>query len=55
MSTAKKRTRESVTIEFPDNVVLSGLSGPHQKHFVRLEQKLARLQGRHGAHLETVA
>jgi phosphate starvation-inducible protein PhoH and related proteins len=40
LSAAKKRTRESVTIEFPDNTVLSGLSGPHQKHFVRLEQKL---------------
>ena len=40
MSTAKKRTREALTLEFPDNNVLSGLSGPHQKHFVRLEQKL---------------
>ena len=41
MSTAKKRTRETVTLEFPDNALLSGLSGPHQKHFVRLEQKLS--------------
>jgi phosphate starvation-inducible protein PhoH and related proteins len=40
LSASKKRTREAVTIEFPDNAVLSGLSGPHQKHFVRLEQKL---------------
>ena len=39
MSTAKKRA-QSVTLEFPDNALLSGLSGPHQKHFVRLEQKL---------------
>jgi len=40
LSAAKKKTREAVTIEFPDNSLLSGLSGPHQKHFVRLEQKL---------------
>ena len=40
MTTTRKRTRESLTLEFPDNGVLSGLSGPHQKHFVRLEQKL---------------
>jgi len=40
LTTTRKRTRESLTLEFPDNGVLSGLSGPHQKHFVRLEQKL---------------
>lgn len=40
MSAAKKRTREAVTLEFPDNAILAGLSGPHQKHFVRLEQRL---------------
>ena len=40
MSTTKKRAKEALTLEFPDNSVLSGLSGPHQKHFVRLEQKL---------------
>ena len=40
MSTVKKKTKEALTLEFPDNNVLSGLSGPHQKHFVRLEQKL---------------
>ena len=40
MTTAKKRTRETSTLEFPDNALLAGLSGPHQKHFVRLEQKL---------------
>ncbi|MDE2182619.1 MAG: PhoH family protein [Alphaproteobacteria bacterium] len=39
MSAAKKKI-PSVTLEFPDNALLSGLSGPHQKHFVRLEQKL---------------
>jgi len=41
LSAAKKRTREAVTLEFPDNALLAGLSGPHQKHFVRLEQKLS--------------
>jgi phosphate starvation-inducible PhoH-like protein len=29
-----------VTLEFPDNRLLAGLSGSHQKNFVRLEQKL---------------
>jgi len=28
------------TLEFPDNKLLRGLSGPHGKHFARLEQKL---------------
>jgi phosphate starvation-inducible PhoH-like protein len=40
LSAAKKRPREAVTLEFPDNAVLAELTGPHQKHFVRLEQKL---------------
>jgi phosphate starvation-inducible PhoH-like protein len=40
LSPAAKRTRQAVTLEFPDNALLAGLSGPHQKHFVRLEQKL---------------
>jgi phosphate starvation-inducible PhoH-like protein len=31
--------REQVTLEFPNNALLSGLAGTHQKHFVRLEQK----------------
>jgi phosphate starvation-inducible PhoH-like protein len=31
--------REQVTIEFPNNALLAGLAGAHQKHFVRLEQK----------------
>jgi phosphate starvation-inducible protein PhoH and related proteins len=35
-----KRTREVLTLEFPDNGLLAGLTGVHQKHFVRLEQKL---------------
>jgi phosphate starvation-inducible protein PhoH and related proteins len=35
-----KRTREVLTLEFPDNGLLAGLTGIHQKHFVRLEQKL---------------
>ena len=42
MSTAtkKKAPREQVTLEFPDNALLAGLSGAHQKNFARLEQKL---------------
>jgi phosphate starvation-inducible PhoH-like protein len=36
-----KRPREALTLEFPDNGLLAGLAGPHQKHFVRLEQKLS--------------
>jgi phosphate starvation-inducible protein PhoH and related proteins len=40
LTTTKKRARETLTLEFPDNALLAGLSGPHQKFFVRLEQKL---------------
>jgi phosphate starvation-inducible PhoH-like protein len=36
----KKALREQVTLEFPDNSLLAGLEGPHQKNFARLEQKL---------------
>jgi phosphate starvation-inducible protein PhoH and related proteins len=39
LNTTKKRARESLTLEFPDNSLLAGLSGAHQKFFVRLEQK----------------
>ena len=42
MKTAKlkRATKEQVTIEFPDNSLLAGLAGSHQRNFVRLEQKL---------------
>jgi phosphate starvation-inducible PhoH-like protein len=40
LSATKKKAREALTLEFPDNALLAGLSGPHQKLFVRLEQKL---------------
>jgi phosphate starvation-inducible PhoH-like protein len=42
LNTAGKRktARERITLEFPDNGLLAGLSGEHQKNFVRLEQKL---------------
>ena len=33
-------TREQVTLEFPDNHRLAALGGAHQKHLVRVEQKL---------------
>ena len=36
----KKSPREQVTLEFPDNGLLAGLAGAHQKNFARLEQKL---------------
>jgi phosphate starvation-inducible PhoH-like protein len=36
----KRVTREQTTLEFPDNALLAGLAGAHQKNFVRLEQKL---------------
>ena len=39
----KKTTREQVTLEFPDNALLTALSGAHQKNFARLEQKLGVL------------
>ena len=38
MSTTKKTTK--LTLEFSDNALLQELSGPHLKHFVRLEHKL---------------
>ncbi len=37
---AKGPAREQVTLEFPDNALLPALAGSHEKHFVRLEQKL---------------
>jgi phosphate starvation-inducible PhoH-like protein len=42
VSIAKKKPspREQVTLEFPDNALLAGLAGAHQKNFARLEQKL---------------
>jgi phosphate starvation-inducible PhoH-like protein len=42
LSVASKRrsAREQTTLEFPDNRLLAGLSGAHQRNFVRLEQKL---------------
>jgi phosphate starvation-inducible PhoH-like protein len=32
--------KTSLTLEFPDNKLLASLSGPHARHFVRIEQKL---------------
>jgi phosphate starvation-inducible PhoH-like protein len=41
LSAKSRRTpKEQVTLEFPDNALLAGLAGAHQKNFVRLEQKL---------------
>jgi phosphate starvation-inducible PhoH-like protein len=42
LSAASKRktSREQITLEFPDNALLSNLSGAHQRNFVRLEQRL---------------
>src|SRR5256885_11744149 len=39
--TAKRSpAREQVTLEFPDNQCLAALGGAHQKHLVRVEQRL---------------
>ena len=40
MSKPKRPAKEQATLEFPNNVLLAGLAGAHQKNFVRLEQKL---------------
>jgi phosphate starvation-inducible PhoH-like protein len=34
------RRRDTTILEFPDNKLLAALSGPHARHFARLEQKL---------------
>jgi phosphate starvation-inducible protein PhoH and related proteins len=34
------RNRSEITLEFSDNRLLAALSGPHEKHFARMEQKL---------------
>ena len=34
------KNRSEITLEFADNRLLAALSGPHEKHFARLEQKL---------------
>jgi phosphate starvation-inducible PhoH-like protein len=34
------RNRADISLEFADNRLLAALSGPHEKHFARLEQKL---------------
>ena len=46
MSTTKKTSK--LTLEFPDNTLLQELSGPHLKHFVRLEHKLGIKIGQRG-------
>ena len=48
MSAPKKRPRETVVLEFQNNALLAGLAGPHQKHFVRMEQKLGVRVGMRG-------
>jgi len=42
-SLPRKARAEQVTLEFADNKLLAALSGPHQKHFARLEQRLSVL------------
>jgi phosphate starvation-inducible protein PhoH and related proteins len=34
------KNRSEISLEFADNRLLAALSGPHEKHFARLEQKL---------------
>ena len=42
-SLPRKAQAEQVTLEFADNKLLAALTGPHQKHFARLEQRLSIL------------
>jgi phosphate starvation-inducible PhoH-like protein len=42
-SLPRKAQAEQVTLEFADNKLLAALTGPHQKHFARLEQRLSVL------------
>jgi len=44
----RKAAPEQVTLEFADNSLLAALSGPHQKHFARLEQKLGVMVNQRG-------
>ena len=44
----RKAAPEQVTLEFADNGLLAALSGPHQKHFARLEQKLGVMVNQRG-------
>jgi phosphate starvation-inducible PhoH-like protein len=37
---SRGKTREQVTLEFPDNATLAALGGAHQKNLIRVEQKL---------------
>jgi len=37
---SRKTISEQVTLEFSDNKLLAALSGPHEKNFARLEQRL---------------
>jgi phosphate starvation-inducible PhoH-like protein len=39
----RRAQTEQVTLEFADNKLLAALTGPHQKHFARLEQRLSVL------------
>lgn len=39
----RKAQAEQLTLEFDDNKLLAALTGPHQKHFARLEQRLSVL------------
>lgn len=42
-SVPRKAGAEQLTLEFDDNKLLAALTGPHQKHFARLEQRLSVL------------
>jgi len=42
-SLPRKAQAEQLTLEFDDNKLLAALTGPHQKHFARLEQRLSVL------------
>ncbi|HXS05889.1 MAG TPA: PhoH family protein [Rhizomicrobium sp.] len=42
-SLPRRAAAEQVTLEFADNKLVAALSGPHQKHFARIEQRLSVL------------
>jgi len=44
----RKAQAEQLTLEFDDNKLLAALTGPHQKHVARIEQRLSVLLTQRG-------
>jgi phosphate starvation-inducible PhoH-like protein len=47
-SLPRKAQAEQLTLEFADNKLVASLTGPHQKHFARIEQRLSVLLTQRG-------